>query len=152
MSLSTWGPPIWTFFHTLAARVKESEFERVKSRLIDFIVQVCRNLPCPTCSAHSGDILRKVNFANIKSKQDFKNIIFLFHNIVNKSKQKPLFNYSLLDSTYDKTNLIDSYNKFVSVYQTRGNLRAISDNFHRSHIVAKLKLWIETNINSFERV
>ena len=151
MSLSKWGPPIWTFFHTLVEKVKESEFDKERATIIDFIIQICKTLPCPTCSAHSSEILNKVNFATIKTKQDLKNIIFLFHNIVNKSKNKPLFNYSDLDTAYANSNVINSYNRFISVYQTRGNLRLLSDTFQRTIIISKLKTWIETHINSFNR-
>lgn len=151
MPISTWGPPVWKFFHTLAEKVKDSEFDNIKLTLFMFIKQICKSLPCPTCSAHATDILQKINFESVKTKQDFKNVLFLFHNTVNKTKQKPLFNYTLLDSTYSDSDLIESYNNFISVYQTRGNFRLLAESFQRNLLINKLKSWIQQNIHYFER-
>jgi len=150
MSLSKWGPPIWTFFHVLSEKLKEDCFDSEKSNILNFIVQICKTLPCPTCSAHASDILRRLQFENIRNKQDLKNVVFLFHNIVNKNKNKTLFNYTDLDTQYAPYKLLDTYNNFISVYQTRGNLSLLSDSFQRTQIIGKLKTWIQTHINSFD--
>jgi len=33
---STWGPPTWTFLHTLAEKVKEGSYNEIRNNLILF--------------------------------------------------------------------------------------------------------------------
>jgi hypothetical protein len=150
MPISTWGPPTWIFLHTFAEKIKDdAEFRLVKQDIWNFIVQICKNLPCPTCSAHSSNILKKVNVEMIKSKQDLKNVLFLFHNAVNQSKGKPAFQLSDLDESYKSNKLIETYNNFINIFQTKGNMSLLTDSFQRKILVAKLKSWIQTNYKFF---
>ena len=53
MSVSYWGPSTWVFMHTLAAKVKESDFPVIGSSLILVMIQISNNLPCPECAQHA---------------------------------------------------------------------------------------------------
>ena len=57
----TWGPPCWYLFHSLAAKVKEEEFENIKLSLWSIITSTCSNLPCPECRQHATTIVYSVN-------------------------------------------------------------------------------------------
>ena len=64
----------------------------------DFIKDVCRNLPCPFCAEHATMLLNKYKYYNkIKKKDDLKQFILEFHNIVNKKTKKPLQDKTILN-------------------------------------------------------
>ena len=86
MSPSAWGPSTWVFMHTLAAKIKDSNFPVIGSSLILLLIQISNNLPCPECAQHAKEFWSKVKTANIKNKTDLINLLFVFHNIVNKRK------------------------------------------------------------------
>lgn len=144
-----WGPPTWTLFHMLAEKINEEAFSQVFPGLLSFIIQICNNLPCPDCSQHAGQFLAKVNFATIKTKNDFKNIMFIFHNAVNHRNKKPQFNIADLSKYVTGGNIIDAYNNFIAVFQTNGNMKLLADSFQRKRIISEFKKWVIANIRHF---
>ena len=106
MSPNKWGPPIWSFFHTLAEKINPATFQQVFPELFNFIFRICRVLPCPDCSQHAVQFLSKVNPAGIRNKDDFKNIMCIFHNVVNRRKNKPPFNNLNLTTVYGNKNIL----------------------------------------------
>lgn len=150
MSPSSWGPPTWIFIHTLAAKVKESNFTIIGPALINVIIQICNNLPCPECAQHAKEFWRKVKITNINTKTDLINLLFVFHNMVNKRKKLTPFNYANL-SYYESKNVVETYNLFARNFNTHGNMNLINESFHRNMMLSSLKSWLMTNINHFER-
>jgi len=149
MSIAKWGPPIWSFLHTFVEKIKdEASFQVIKNELMHLIVKICKNLPCPVCSQHSAEWLSRVQFSNIKSQTDLKNLLFMFHNFVNKSKNKPLLQIDCLEK-YQNNNFIDTYNQFISTYHTKGNFSLLSESFQRKLLISDLKFWIRKNIKYF---
>ena len=149
MSPNNWGPPTWNLFHTLAATVKEDKYPIISSQLYGFISQICHNLPCPECSSHAKLFLSKINSANLKTKSDFKNMLYVFHNAVNKRKVKQMYKYESLD-VYNSKNIILMFNDFAKHFNTNGNMKFISDNFHRKQLLLSLKKWLMQNVSHFE--
>ena len=96
MSPSYWGPSTWIFMHTLAAKIKETSFPLIGPNVIHILIQICNNLPCPECSQHAREFWSKVKTVNIKTKTDLINLLFVFHNMVNKRKQSRPFKYENL--------------------------------------------------------
>ena len=47
----------------------------LKDQLLDIIKGICMNLPCPDCSNHATQYIKKLNYVSIKNKEDLK--IFL---------------------------------------------------------------------------
>jgi len=148
MSPNQWGPPTWILFHCLAEKIKEDKFSEVGPQLFSMIKRVCSSLPCPECSQHATQFLSRVNFSLIKTKTDFKNLLYIFHNIVNKIKYKQLFN--VLDlSKYSTTNLIVAFNNFVNVYHTRGNMKLLAESFQRKLVIKDFRNWFMNNFQNF---
>ena len=150
MSPNQWGPPTWLLFHCMAEKINAEKFSEMKPMLILFIKRICANLPCPDCSLHATAFMSKVNFTYIKTKTDFIHLMYVFHNIVNRRKKKPLFNVGNL-SIYSTVNLIDAFNGFISVFQTRNNMKLLADNFQRRIIIKEFKSWIFNNLNNFDK-
>lgn len=148
MSPGKWGPMIWTFFHALAEKIKEEHFNIEGRQLISFMIRICGILPCPECSQHATTFWKQVNVRRIRHKEDLMNILFIFHNIVNKRKNKQPFNKDNL-SIYKQSNIINTYNNFVAVYQTKGNMKLIGDTFQRTLVLRDLKKWMINNHKCF---
>ena len=149
MSPNEWGPPIWTFFHTLAEKIHEDAYAELMPQLVAYIKKICVYLPCPDCSQHAGQFLAKVNFSTIKTKNDFKNIMFIFHNMVNHRNKKPQFNIADLSKYANGGNIIDAYNNFITVFQTNGNMKLLADSFQRKRLISEFKKWLIANIKHF---
>ncbi len=143
-----WGPPIWTLFHTLAEKVNEKDFMNIKNDLFYFIKKICNFLPCPECSQHAKLFLAKININNINNKEQFKQMIYFFHNIVNKRKKKPFFEYKYIHK-YKLFNIGNVFNNFIAVYHTKGNMNLITESFQRSLVISEFKKWLVRNHKSF---
>ncbi len=144
-----WGPAVWNLFHTLIEQLNENAFQIIAPQMYEQFVRICKFLPCPDCASDATNFLAKVNFKNnIKSKLEFRNTFYLFHNWVNARKRKPLFNYGNI-SIYSKYNIIVVINKFLSVYHTKGNMKMLNESFQRSLIVSTFRSWFTAVIGAF---
>jgi hypothetical protein len=146
---SIWGPPTWTLLHTLAEKIHEDDFNKLLPQMFGLIKRICSYLPCPDCSEHATRFLAKLKPEQIATKLDFKNTIYLFHNMVNAKKRKPLFNYGNI-SIYQNLNIANVFNNFVSVYNTKGNMKLLTESFQRTLIIKDLKKWLMANHSSFK--
>ena len=145
---STWGPPIWKLFHVLIEKIKDDSFKNIYLSLFNHIKRICSYLPCPECSKHATHFLSTVKMEQISNKIDFKHMLHYFHNKVNLRKKKPLFQQSHLDK-YKNNFLIPTYNNFISVYNTKGNLNMLTESFQRQLVIKDFKKWILQNIHHF---
>ena len=144
-----WGPPIWKFLHTLAEKIQEDKYSTLSAALIFHIRRIVAYLPCPDCSRHATSFFSKLPPNKIKTKTDLKNALFVLHNLVNQRKHKPLAEISILDTYRDKT-VVQTYEEFIKVYKTRGNMELLTESFQRQLVVSGLKKWLLTNIRAFQ--
>jgi hypothetical protein len=149
MTPDVWGPPIWTLFHCLAEKIKEEKFAELGPQIYSFIVQICKMLPCPECSAHASQFLSKIKPAAITSKDILRSVLFTFHTNVNTRKKKPKFDNALL-TKYKSLNLVIAFKNFVIVYNQRGNMKQLTESFHRTQLVKHFTQWLIANKESFE--
>jgi hypothetical protein len=139
-SKEIWGSSVWNLFHTIAYKIKEDKFEFHKSNLIYILENICNTLPCPDCSRDASSMLKKVDFSKINNKEDFKLLIFNFHNAINSKLNKPLFDFNELDNKYSKANIDAIYNNLNIIYTSNTNIpQLMSSSFHRQHIFPKIK-------------
>jgi hypothetical protein len=143
-----WGPAVWNLFHTLIEQLNENAFQIIAPQMYEQFVRICKFLPCPDCASDATNFLAKVNLSHIKSKVEFRNTFYLFHNWVNARKRKQLFNYGNI-LIYSKYNIIVVINKFLSVYHTKGNMKMLNESFQRSLIVSTFKSWFTSVIGAF---
>jgi hypothetical protein len=143
-----WGPPTWTFLHTFVEKVKENAPVQIYEKMFFLIKMICKNLPCPYCASDATKFLNNINLANIKSKKQLKDTIYLFHNYVNNKKKKPLFNYINMQN-YSSKNVVVAANNFIRVYHTRGNMQQLSESFQRQLVIKTFKKWLKENIMYF---
>ena len=145
-----WGEPIWFFFHTIAEKVKNESFPYVKQDLLNIIYKVCVNLPCPMCANHAVEYMNKINFNAIQTKDQLKDVLFVFHNSVNVRKNFPVFMRKDLDEKYSRANTIKIIQNFLNVFQYKNsNMHMIANNMHRTNVANDIKGWFNTNIQHF---
>jgi len=146
-----WGPPTWFLFHTLAHKIKEEHFSKLKNELLANIVTICRNLPCPKCADHASDYMSKINIGTIQNKEDLKNMLFKFHNDVNLRTGAPLFEYNQLYDKYNSAVTINIVQNFFVFFKDKSfNVTAIANSMHRERLTVALKGWFHTNIQYFD--
>jgi hypothetical protein len=143
-----WGPAVWTLFHTLAEKINEEAYPYISVHLFKMITRICKFLPCPDCSTDASNFLAKIKMSDLKTKTDFKNTFYLFHNYVNAKKRKRLFNYSNMN-VYSKYRLVDVVNNFISKYHTKGNMKLLTESFQRQLVIKDFKNWFTNSINAF---
>ena len=143
-----WGPATWTLFHVLAEKVNEFAYPRIAGQIFDVIKRISSALPCPECAQDASIFLGKVRIHELRTKNDFKNMVYMFHNYVNAKKRKPLFNYSNLE-IYKQYNIVSVFNRFISVYHTKGNMKLLAESFQRQLIIKNIREWFSRNICFF---
>ena len=146
-----WGNTVWYLFHTLAYKIKDTNFNEVKNDMVYVIKTISSNLPCPDCSQDANIQLNKVNFDNISSKEELKLLLFNFHNHVNRKLGKPNFEISQLDDKYSKANFNKIYNNFFIIFGSNSNTpQLMSASFHRQHNLPKIKIALDKIITKFD--
>jgi len=147
-AIEIWGPAVWTLFHTLIEQLNDGAFATVAPQMYAQFVKICRLLPCPECAQDATQFLARNPYSNIRSKEQFRNLFYIFHNWVNAKKRKPLFNYSNVFN-YSKYNIIVVINRFISVYHTKGNMKMLNESFQRQLTLNSFKGWITSVISAF---
>ena len=147
-----WGEPTWFFLHCLAEKVKEEEFPFIRVELLNLIYTICANLPCPDCANHASEYLKGINYKMIQTKEQLKNVLFSFHNMVNAKKNMSIFPREQLESKYRNMLFIPTIYIFMEHFQDKHkSIRMISNDFHRARISEQMKVWLNDNIKKFDR-
>ena len=129
MRSSEWGPAVWLLFHMIAEKIDADYVRNNSQLLVQFIQQVCSNLPCPNCSEHAQKVLQSAKLYNIQEKEQLKYFFWSFHNIVNTKLGLKIFNYESLQiykNSVPRNVIINFKNKFGKrIY----NERLLMENF-----------------------
>lgn len=145
-----WGPAVWYLFHTLSEKIKDEFFSSLRIELLNNIYSISVNLPCPICATHAKEYLDKINFNHIQTKTELKNMLFHFHNDVNKRKNIPIFPREELDEKYSKAVTMNIINNFMHHFQDKyRSPKLIANDLQRTRIVGILKDWFRRNFSSF---
>lgn len=145
-----WGRITWYMFHTLAAKIRPELFSIYRSVLINFVVNISYNLPCPICAEHARTHLKRVNFQQIQTKQQFREFVFAFHNQVNRDTGKPIAPLSVIDK-YDSANVDKMLSMFIDVHNHESFSNKLMMRKHmKNHEIQNFVNWYFTNKHAFE--
>ena len=146
---STWGPQVWCFLHKLVASIKDESFHIIGNQALTYIIQICSMLPCPDCSNHARMFFNKINKSYVNSRTKLIDLLFIFHNEVNKRTKKQItFPYNSLNM-YDNINLYNAYNDFFKVYKINTSAKLSTDTFHKGILLKNLYNWLTSNRTHF---
>jgi hypothetical protein len=143
--ISVWGPLTWYFFHTLAEKIKEESYDKMKHKILEIITAFCNHLPCEDCSMHASNIMRGISINNISTKAELQTVLFNFHNTVSNRVSNTCVDKNILDK-YKGGRLPIIITKLYTVFHTRDKKymmnefnRKIMLNSKRSVIIEILK-------------
>ena len=148
-----WGPTTWTFFHVLAEKMNENFFLRNRHEIINIIVKISNNLPCPICSKHAKNVTSINNTRLIKTKQDFVRFLNYFHNTVNKRTGKQIFSMKDMNK-YKSFNFSVVIHNFFTFYTKNYNISSFqlsldSSQVMRRRIAKTVSSWLQKNWSNF---
>lgn len=145
-----WGEPTWFLFHTIPEKLKPERFQKVKRDLVNIIIMICNNLPCPICAKHATEFMSRVNFNNIHSCDDLRSLFFRFHNEVNIRKGYPLFLEQDVQPKYQAAITNNIFTNFILAFDKKNrSMRLMSDDMYRGRIVEVIKKWLADNRQHF---
>jgi hypothetical protein len=100
-----WGPPLWKFMHYFTLSYPENPTEDEKDTLVKFFETIGDTIPCEKCRYNFSQHLEKMPITEEILESNVKVVRWLFdlHNEVNKSTNKPVFNYDDFIKLYSTT-------------------------------------------------
>jgi hypothetical protein len=147
-----WGEPTWFLLHTLSVKIKENEFQRIRTELLNNIYGICVNLPCPDCSNHAKTYLDNVNFNTIQTKADLIMLLYKFHNDVNKMKGYPQFPFEQLHEKYSLAITNNIIRNFMAHFSDRNrSKKLLATDLSRANLCNVLKNWFNMKIHAFDQ-
>jgi len=145
-----WGQPFWNLFHVLAEKVKENDFPLIRTSLLNLILTICSNLPCPDCTQHAVTYLNCINFNLIQTKDQFRDMLYHFHNAVNIRKGYPIYPKERLEAKYRNGKLIPIIEEFMRHFLAKPtNFRLIADDMQRRRVSNSIKEWFIHHMYAF---
>lgn len=145
MEKFVWGRITWFMFHIMAEKIKPEFFTIARKYLVDFVMQISYNLPCPICSEHARQNLARVNFNNVMTKEDFKHFIFAFHNKVNMDTNKQVETLDVLEK-YKNANLDKIIEIFIYVHNRESYSNKLMMRKHmKNKTIKEFVAWYTTN-------
>jgi len=143
-----WGTITWIFFHTMAEKIKEDKFDAGRSFLLNTIVSLCHNLPCPDCRQHAIKTLQIHPIGVVTTKEQLKSYLLSFHNSVNLMKRKKTYDSAILDK-YKTASLRKAYSILTATFQTSSN-RLMLDQMARKQMFVELTKNMNRNAHLFD--
>ena len=102
-----WGPPAWTFLHTVTYNYPENPTEDDKRNFYNFFMNLQYVLPCEKCKEHYKQNIQKYDLKNsLGSRQELVKWLIDLHNDINRDNGKQVWSYS------------DVFNKYQRMYQS----------------------------------
>ena len=151
MSKRRWGAPTWIWLHTFVAKIKLEHYDSVKHTVLDWIKRLASVLPCPDCADHAMAHLGKIDANRLVTKENFTEMLWVFHNKVNTRLGKPVKPKQVLE-IYNKISLQYIYKVFATEYtRPLHNVRLVTLDMARRDIVSRLTRWLHTNQKRFRR-
>jgi hypothetical protein len=87
----------------------------------------------------------------IRTKKDLINMLYGFHNEVNKKKSFPIFPYEELEQKYSSAVTKNIIFNFILHFQDKHkSVHMIANDMYRSRQVVILKEWFNNNFKYFE--
>jgi hypothetical protein len=147
-----WGKPIWTFFHTMAQKMRDEYFHLIIGDFMRIISSICSVLPCPVCSKHAMEYINASNVHNIRTKEQLIDFFHAFHNSVNQRKGYPIYPRESVVAEYSDKNTYYVIREFMYHFEdNQRSAKLIVDDFLRRRIAPQVKTWINANIQYFDK-
>ena len=110
-----WGPPAWTFLHTVTYNYPENPTDNDKRNFYNFFMSLQHVLPCNKCKAHYQQNIQKYDLSeSLDSRENLVKWLIDLHNVVNRDNGKPVWSYSEVYNKYrEMYNQTNIYNNII---------------------------------------
>ena len=110
-----WGPPAWTFLHTVTYNYPENPTDDDKRNFYNFFMSLQHVLPCNKCKAHYQQNIQKYNLSeSLDSRENLVKWLIDLHNDINRDNKKPVWSYSEVYNKYrEMYNQTNIYNNII---------------------------------------
>lgn len=85
-----WGPGLWHFLHTIAARYN-GDNPMFKQAVMELMESLQYTIPCDKCKTHYIENISTMTNAHLEDEYTLSLYMYNLHNIVNEEKGKKLF-------------------------------------------------------------
>ena len=136
--VNEWGKVTWFLLHGIAEKCKNENYSLYKEQIFTVIIKIISNLPCPDCRQHAIHFFRKKNASMYPTKESLIELIFNFHNLVNKRIGKPIYPKQNL-SNYNKLNFSKTVQLFEHIYTRNSYSRLLGDQMTRRFVLSDIK-------------
>lgn len=138
-----WGPITWFFLHSFAEKIEDSAFLANRHKYLSLILNLCSNLPCPSCSVHAKTYLTRNRFLTVvKNRNDLRLFLWKFHNAVNTRLKKEEQPVSILKMYFNGNfeEIMSLFSKeFLQPISTNNILSLMYKNIHAQELLNIIK-------------
>ena len=149
--INRWGTPTWIFFHTFAERINKDFFEANRDQCLSIIKLSCGCLPCPHCTEHAKIFMNSVNGTTVRTKEALIDMLFTFHNLVNRRIGKEQYNRENL-KIYRNYRMDATFINYLNGYSGKyGSIMSgIISTLGKRRVIAKsIQTWMRDNWSHF---
>lgn len=117
-----WARITWMLLHTFPKFLDHDFFINNKITILSLLHNICTSVPCPQCSKHAVNNLKKYNYFHKSINNSVAQLeinIHKFHNQVNKTLDKDLYKESILEE-YENINFLEIYKTWTELYVLKG--------------------------------
>ena len=101
MDSNIWGPPAWTFLHSVTLNFPENPTSSDRENFRIFFDSMKNILPCEKCKEHYKLNLIE-NPIRLESREELVKWLMELHNKVNVKNNKPVFSYEKFIDYYSQ--------------------------------------------------
>jgi hypothetical protein len=111
-----WAIYTWMLFHTLIEKTDDMFYTNKYREIFNLIINVCNELPCIICRQHAKNYLNSINISQLTTREQFKRMLFDFHNNVNSRVGNPQYHYNNLLNykNYNMSTILVNFRRFFS--------------------------------------
>lgn len=140
-----WGNSCWYLFHATAFKLNPNA-EHLIIPLLNLYISISLNLPCPTCRSHASKTIAKTNFSLIKNKSDLVNLMFNYHNYINKRLKKNIFTKEEHDKLYSRAKLTKIINGWIQIMSMEShNQQDMMNNITKRKLIQRVINFLKKN-------
>jgi hypothetical protein len=99
MEPKIWGPPAWTFLHSVTFQYPDNPTELDKQKYQQFFESLKYTLPCPTCKEHYSINFEKLPI-RLNTRDELIKWLIDIHNEVNIKNNKKVYSYDEVFTKY----------------------------------------------------
>jgi hypothetical protein len=147
VKIKIWGPITWNLLHTITEKIYDDRFIYAKIDVVNIILLILQNIPCPICREHAETFIKKHNINLCNSRDELINYIFNFHNESNRHAENPIFGKNVL-TKYKTFNFNVIVNEYMKYYK---NVRSddLKFSFSKSQNLKTIFSLLVKNTNNF---